>query len=106
QIAPGTYQWGAGPAITVDAAGRLGWRTTTDAGLEESSAYDGATWRRSYPELGLELVRPIGDDEPALYGAVMPLLLASPEHLARWYDVRASGRSITLAAPGAKTAAM
>jgi hypothetical protein len=100
-VAPGVYRWGSGPAITVDAGGRLGWRTTTDTGLEEWSAYDGQTWRRAYPELGLELVRPVGDDEPALFGAALPVLLATPEHLARWYDVRAQGRSITLTPPGA-----
>ncbi|HTJ40815.1 MAG TPA: VIT domain-containing protein [Kofleriaceae bacterium] len=102
-IRAGVYQWGSGPAIAVDAAGRMGWRTTTDAGLEEWNSYDGATWRRAYPELGLELVRPVGDDEPALYGAVLPLVLATPEHLARWYDVRASGHSITLTPAGTKT---
>ena len=96
QIKPGAYRWGDGPEVTVDAAGRLGWRVRDDSGLDELDSYDGTTWRRAYPELGLELVRPIGDDEPALYGTVLPVLLASPDHLARWYDVTAAGQTVTL----------
>jgi tetratricopeptide (TPR) repeat protein len=96
QVRPGAYRWGDGPEVTVDGAGRLGWRMRDDDGLDELDSYDGTTWRRAYPELGLELVRPVGDDEPALYGTVLPVLVASPDHLARWYDVTAAGRTVTL----------
>jgi tetratricopeptide (TPR) repeat protein len=92
----GTYRWGDGPEIAVDAAGRLAWRTTTDAGLDELSTYDGATWRRAYPELGLVFARPIGDDEPALLASLLPIALASADHLARWYVITGHGQTITL----------
>ncbi|MCE9572499.1 MAG: FecR domain-containing protein, partial [Deltaproteobacteria bacterium] len=96
QLGAGAYRWGDGPEIAVDAAHRLAWHTTTEDGLEELSTYDGATWRRAYPELGLVFEREVGDDEPALCAAILPIALATPDHLARWYTITAAGQTVTL----------
>lgn len=106
-VRPGVYRWGAGPEITVDAAGRMAWRVTHEEGLVEVVTYDGATLHRAYPELGLVFARPIGEASPALALTALPVLGFDADHLARWYVVtRKDDRTLALApaaAPDAPT---
>lgn len=91
----GLYRWN-GLEIAVDAAHRMGWRRTTDADLAETASFDGTTWTRRYAELGLDVSRTFAADDLALALAYLPLWIAEPAHYARWFDVRAKGRQITL----------
>ena len=96
----GVYGWGA-LEIAVDAARRLGWRRTTDVGLTETAGFDGRVLTRRYAELGLDVTRTVGDDDVALALAYLPVWVAEPAHLARWFVVQRTGpREITLARPG------
>lgn len=93
----GVYRWGE-TELGVDGARRIGWRRTTGADLAETASYDGTTWTRRYAELGLDVVRPLGDDDVALALAYLPLWIAEPAHYARWFAVRSTGpRQVTLA---------
>ena len=106
-VPAGVYRWGDGPAIAVGADGAMTWEVVHDTGLVEQLRFDGATLRRRYDELGLEIVRALGDAAPALLTTVLPLVVPDPDHLARWYVVaKKSDRVITLApasAPDAPT---
>ncbi|MEO6771402.1 MAG: VIT domain-containing protein [Kofleriaceae bacterium] len=95
----GVYRWGD-RELAVDAAHRFGWRRTTGDNLAETAVYDGATWMRRYAELGLEVVRPIAADDLALGLAYLPIWIADPMHYARYFDVTANGREVTLATHG------
>jgi tetratricopeptide (TPR) repeat protein len=96
----GTYRLGDGASIAVT-GGTLSWRTTDENGLEELARLDGATWRRAYPELGLEVTRDLGARTPALLLAVMPLLVPDADHLATWFAVTVKGdRTLVLAPAG------
>jgi hypothetical protein len=98
-VAPGVYRWGD-RELAVDGARRIGWRRITGADLAETASFDGASWTRRYAELGLDVVRPVGDDAVALALAYLPLWIAEPAHYARWFAVRATGpRQVTLALP-------
>ncbi len=93
----GVYRWGD-RVLAVDGARRIGWRRTTDADLAETASFDGASWTRRYAELGLDVVRPVGDEDVALALAYLPLWIAEPAHYARWFAVRSTGpRQVTLA---------
>ncbi|MCB9563354.1 MAG: FecR domain-containing protein [Kofleriaceae bacterium] len=106
-LAAGVYRWGDSPDITVDASGRMAWRVVHDSGLEELATFDGTRLRRRYPELGLDLVRDLGDATPALVVTTLPLVPMDPDQLARWYVVtRKDDHTIALApaaAPDAPT---
>ncbi len=96
----GVYRWDD-LEIAVDDAHRMGWRRTTDTALTETASFDGATWTRRYPELGLDVTRSFTDDDVALALAYLPLWIAEPAHYARWFEVRAKGpRQLTLAKAG------
>ncbi len=104
----GVYGWGE-REIAVDASHHLGWRRTTDAGLTETAGFDGRVLSRRYAELGLDVTRTVGDagaddagaDDLALALAYLPVWIAEPAHLARWFVVQRTGpREITLARPG------
>lgn len=102
----GIYRWN-GLEIAVDDAHRMGWRRTTDAELAETASFDGTTWTRRYSELGLDVSRLFGDDDIALALAYLPVWIAEPAHYARWFEVHAKGRQVTLsraAQGGAKPA--
>jgi tetratricopeptide (TPR) repeat protein len=93
----GTYKLGDGPSITVS-GGSLGWRIVDDNGLEELARFDGVTWRRAYPELGLEVVRELGTKAPALVLTYLPLLVPDADQLATWFVVTTRGpRTLALA---------
>jgi hypothetical protein len=95
----GVYRWGD-RELAVDGARRLGWRRTTDADLAETASFDGRALTRRYAELGLDVVRPVADDDVALALAYLPAWIAEPAHYARWFAVRATGpRQVTLARP-------
>ena len=94
-LATGVYRWNE-LEIAVDDARRIGWRRTTDTGLDETASYDGTTWTRRYAELGLDVTRAVGDDDIAVALAYLPMWIAEPAHYAKYFDVSASGRRITL----------
>lgn len=59
--------------------------------------YDGSDATVLYPELELAIRRRIGAASPVLLAQWAPWLLASPDHLAQWYEVSAIGpRTISL----------
>jgi tetratricopeptide (TPR) repeat protein len=96
KLPSGIYRWGT-YELAVDGARRLGWRRTTDAGLDEAASFDGATLVRRYAELGLLATRAAGDDALALSFAYLPIWIAEPAQYARWFDVKARGaREVTL----------
>ena len=104
RVAPGVYRWGDGPEITVDADGGMAWRLVHDTGLEEVISFDAGTLRRRYDELGLEVVRELGDATPALLMTVLPLVTPDPDHLARWYVITKKGdRTLAMAPASAPT---
>ena len=86
----GLYRWGDAE-LAVDAERRLGWRRTTEAGLEETAALDGTAWTRRYAELGLDVVRALADDDLAVALEVLPIWIAEPARYAAWFDVAARG---------------
>ncbi|MEO7729333.1 MAG: VIT domain-containing protein, partial [Kofleriaceae bacterium] len=86
----GIYRWGD-VELAVDAARRLGWRRTTEVGLDETASFDGTTWTRRYPEVGLDVVRTLGADDLALALDVLPVWIADPAHYAAWFDVAMRG---------------
>ena len=93
----GVYRWDE-LEIAVDDARHLGWRRTTDTDLSETASFDGTTWTRRYPELGLDVTRSFTEDDLALQLAYLPLWIAEPAHYARWFEVHAKGpHEITLA---------
>ena len=91
----GVYRWN-GLEVAVDDAHRMGWRRTTDADLAETASFDGSTWTRRYTELGLDVSRTFTDDDIALSLAYLPVWIAEPAHYARWFEVHAKGRQLTL----------
>ena len=91
----GLYRWN-GLEVAVDSAHRMGWRRTTDADLAETASFDGTTWTRRYSELGLDVSRTFSDDDIALALAYLPVWIAEPAHYARWFDVSAKGKQVTL----------
>ena len=91
----GVYRWN-GLEVAVDDAHRMGWRRTTDADLAETASFDGRTWTRRYAELGLDVSRTFTDDDIALSLAYLPVWIAEPAHYARWFEVHAKGRQVTL----------
>src|SRR4029079_16981986 len=71
----------------------------SDAGVDETASYDGATFSRRYAELGLDVSRPVSDDDVALALAYLPIWIAEPAHYARWFTVKARGaHEVTLSA--------
>ena len=75
-------------------------REVRERDLAETASYDGATWTRRYAELGLDVTRPVGDDDIALALAYLPIWIAEPAHYTRWFEVRAKdARTVTLARP-------
>ncbi len=95
----GVYRWGD-YEIAVDAAHRIGWRHTTPADLAETASFDGTTWTRRYAELGIDVVREVGNDDVALALAYLPVWIAEPSHYARWFEVHARGaHEVTLSRP-------
>ncbi|MEO7095157.1 MAG: VIT domain-containing protein, partial [Polyangiales bacterium] len=91
----GVYRWN-GLEVAVDDAHRMGWRRTTDTDLAETASFDGSTWTRRYAELGLDVSRTYTDDDIALSLAYLPVWIAEPAHYARWFEVHAKGRQVTL----------
>jgi hypothetical protein len=98
-LPPGTYRWGA-YTVSVDGAHRIGWRRTTDTGLDEVASFDGTTWLRRYGELDLDVTRTLAADDIALALAYLPIWIAEPAHYARYFDVKASGRDVVLSRDG------
>ena len=95
KLPTGIYRWN-NLELAVDSARRLGWRRTTDTGLTETVAFDGAALVRRYAELGLATSRSMTDDALALSLAYLPIWIAEPAQYARWFEVKASGREVTL----------
>ncbi|MBL8621614.1 MAG: FecR domain-containing protein [Myxococcales bacterium] len=99
RAARGAGRWTAsdGATIAVDGGGRFAIHRTLDAGVVEDATYDGATLAVRYPGLDVGADRAIGDREPALLAAALPLVAPRPEHLARFYRVAKVGdRQLTL----------
>ena len=94
-VPSGVYRWGD-HEIALDAAHRLGWRHTTGADLVETASFDGKTLSRRYAELGIDITRAAADDAVALQLAYMPLWIAEPAQYARWFEVSAKGREVSL----------
>jgi tetratricopeptide (TPR) repeat protein len=86
QLPAGAYRWDDFE-IAVDPQRRIGWRRTTDAGLDETASFDGSTWTRRYGELGLDVTRAMADDDIALALAYIPVWIADPAHYARYFKV-------------------
>jgi tetratricopeptide (TPR) repeat protein len=99
ELPTGIYRWGE-LEIAIDPAHRIGWRRTTLDGLGETASYDGKSWTRRYPELGLDVTREVRADDVALALAYLPIWIAEPDHFTRWFDVSAHGTEVTLAANG------
>ena len=95
----GVYRWDE-LEIAVDSSRKVGWRRTTDADLAETASFDGSTFTRRYSELGLDVSRTLTDDDVAFSLAYLPVWIAEPEHYARWFDVKASGRVVSLSSAG------
>ncbi|MBA3462722.1 MAG: FecR domain-containing protein, partial [Deltaproteobacteria bacterium] len=95
----GVYRWND-LEIAVDSSRKVGWRRTTDADLAETASFDGTTFTRRYSELGLDVSRTLTADAVAFSLAYLPLWIAEPEHYARWFDVKASGRIVSLSSAG------
>jgi tetratricopeptide (TPR) repeat protein len=95
QLRAGTYRWGAF-AMSVDDRHQLTWTRTTDTGLGEEASYDGATWKRRYSELDLEVDRALAGDDLALGLAYLPIWIADPAHYAQYFDVTAKGNDVLL----------
>ena len=91
----GVYRWGD-HELALDAAHQLGWRHTTGADLAETASFDGKTMTRRYAELGIDITRVAADDAVALQLAYMPLWIAEPAQYARWFEVTAKGREVSL----------
>ena len=94
-VPSGLYRWGD-HEIALDAAHQLGWRHTSGADLVETASFDGKTLSRRYAELGIDLTRVAADDAVALQLAYMPLWIAEPAQYARWFEVSAKGREVSL----------
>ncbi len=92
----GVYRWGDFE-LAVDGARHVGWHRTTSTGLAETASFDGTTWTRRYPELGLDVTRALAEDDVAFAMSYLPIWIADPAHYARWFDVRAVGtREVSL----------
>ncbi|HEY5923050.1 MAG TPA: VIT domain-containing protein [Kofleriaceae bacterium] len=104
KLPAGIYRWNEMELI-VDSARRLGWRRTTETGLAETASFDGTALVRRYAELGITATRPMTDDALVLSLAYLPVLIAEPEHYARWFEVKLRGpREVTLSTlAGGKT---
>ncbi len=101
RVAPGRWRWRADAELTVDRDGHFIQRETLATGLVQEQVYDGVTLRHRYPELGVETTRAVGDHEPALLAALLPILPPRPEQLARFYQVTLSGpRTLRLVPAG------
>ncbi|MBK9031479.1 MAG: FecR domain-containing protein [Myxococcales bacterium] len=97
-LAPGRWQWGSDPEVTIDGRGRLGVHRTLDTGVEETQVYDGSTLAFRYPQFGVGVDRLVGDHEPALLATLTPLVPPRPAQLARFYRVTKLGdRQLALA---------
>ncbi len=95
RLPAGVYRWGD-RELALDDARRIGWRRTTETGLVETGSLDGTTWTRRYAELGLDVTRPVSDDDLAIALVALPIWIADPAHYARYFDVAARGRNIVL----------
>jgi hypothetical protein len=96
----GVVRWGK-LEIALDGAHRIAWHRTTDSDLAETATFDGTSFTRRYPELGLDVTRPIAEDDVALAFAYLPLWIAEPAHYARWFDVKlARPRTVSLSRDG------
>jgi tetratricopeptide (TPR) repeat protein len=95
QLRAGTYRWGDF-AMTVDDHRKITWTRTTDSGLVETAAFDGALWKRRYTELDLEVDRTLAGDDLALGLAYLPIWIADPAHYAQYFDVTAKGNDVLL----------
>ncbi len=94
----GVYRWDD-LEIALDDARHVGWRRTTEADLAETASFDGATWTRRYPELGLDVTRTLGDDAVAFDLAYLPILVGEPGKLAHYFAIAATGaHQVTLSA--------
>jgi len=94
-VPTGVYRWGD-LEIVVDPAHQLGWRRTTGMDLAETASFDGKTFTRRYTELGVDVTRAAPDDAVALQLAYLPLWIAEPAQYARWFEVSAKGREVSL----------
>ncbi len=101
KLTGGRWRFGRDAELAVDGRGRFEQRTTLDTGVEQVLTYDGAVLRYRYPQLGLSTERLVGEHEPALLAAALPILPPRAAQLARWYHVTLSGsRTLVLAAVG------
>ncbi len=106
-LPPGTYQWGA-HQVSIDAAGHLGWQSTTGFGLAEQALYDGHRVQHRYNELQLQFERtlaPNSIDEMALALGNLPIWLGSAATFAPNLSVTSPApNQVAFAWPGAKPA--
>jgi ferric-dicitrate binding protein FerR (iron transport regulator)/tetratricopeptide (TPR) repeat protein len=80
-----------GGTLDIDASGRFALIHERWGFLDERVVYDGEQLTADYPELGLSVVRAVGPTSPALLGAWVPWMVPEADHLARFYDVVATG---------------
>ncbi|MFT3692251.1 MAG: VIT domain-containing protein [Kofleriaceae bacterium] len=95
----GVYTYG-GRTVAIDSSHRFAWKTTTDWGLDEVAAFDGAMFTRTYGELDLAVQRPVTSDDVALGLAYLPMWIVDPAHYAKYFDVTANGREVVLSQHG------
>jgi tetratricopeptide (TPR) repeat protein len=95
--ASGVYRWGD-RELAIDDKHALAWRRTTDSDLVELAAFDVGGWTRRYPELGVSATRALGDADVAVALAAAPLWIPDSSHFAKYFDVTANGRDVTLSA--------
>ena len=99
RLTGGRWRFGDDAELAIDGRGRIEQRTTLDTGVEQLMTYDGMVLRYRYPQLGISTERTVGDHEPALLAAALPILPPRPAHLARWYHVTLSGTRTLVLAP-------
>jgi tetratricopeptide (TPR) repeat protein len=92
----GTYVIGGAAPVAVS-AGAWSWQRTDEVGLVEHARFDGTTWRRAYPELGLSISRADDGLAMAMASVYLPMAVPSADQLAAFYDVAlASPRTVRL----------
>jgi tetratricopeptide (TPR) repeat protein len=89
RLAAGRRYTGSGGSADIAEGGGFRIVRTTSVGLREQLLYDGEQLTTHYPELGINLSRTVGDVEPWLLEAELPLLAPDPEALSRFYTLTA-----------------
>jgi predicted Zn-dependent protease len=95
------YTYADGTVLSIAGDGTFVLRRERAVPVEEIH-FGGDELVHLYREIGLEFRRSTRDVEVAVLFAYAPFLAPTPESLARWYEVTASGAKIDLRRPGAE----